>query len=71
VRRTAISNTTIGQADCNAGERATGGGYDQTGSRLPKFAHPVPTTPGATPTGFKVTFDANATANVYAICASP
>ena len=70
VRRAALSSTTSGQADCQTGERATGGGFQHgTLDKLTSSA-PVPNTGGATPTGWRVTFDTPASGTVYVVCAS-
>ncbi len=80
---TTTSNSSDGsaQANCNAGERATGGGVEMTNGNSKDVWYfepggaPVPNTQGATPTGWASTWfnESGGTDKfrVYAICASP
>jgi hypothetical protein len=75
------ANTAVGEAtaNCNAGERATGGGPQlwnggDTGNDY-LDSMPVPSGTGETPTGWRVVWDnvsgGSDTIHVYAVCASP
>jgi hypothetical protein len=74
VRSSTNTTTTNAQnVTCSAGEMATGGGGDVTGSSL-IFSHPTPNSAGSTPTGWQAFSSSsvgagNLTANV--VCASP
>jgi hypothetical protein len=75
------SSNGSGQADCNPGERATGGGVamiDGIGANVTYFqpgGAPTPTGQGVTPTGWTSswynTSGQTDTFRVYAICAAP
>lgn len=68
-------------ANCNTGERATGGGWDARGNGallIPFVSRPNPSGAGDTPTGWYVDFGTaytasqpNATGRVYVVCVSP
>jgi hypothetical protein len=67
-------------AMCQPGERATGGGFDAggNGSDMVIFQnHPVPTTDGAVPNGWRVAIDVADTTYefgsgvIYVVCVSP
>ncbi len=72
------------EADCNAGERAVGGGVartdgssvtgDRVGASFPVVSPNTPATAGTTPTGWKSDFTLEggaASITFYVICASP
>jgi hypothetical protein len=76
-----VGNGSVGEAtaNCNAGERATGGGPQlwngaDTGNDY-LDSMPVPSGTGETPTGWRVVWDNQSggsdTIHVYAVCASP
>ena len=68
----AVNATTgVGQANCAAGAKALGGGYDvsaASGNNRPLVDAPVIT--GTTPTGWKFQWSAGTPGSVYAICVS-
>ena len=63
-------------ANCEPGERATGGSIDPSNFGVAIFDRPIPTTAGATPTGWHAraynrTTRTSVVATVYVVCASP
>jgi hypothetical protein len=70
--RTATMNgsVTTATANCLAGEKAVGGGWNLTTGGNIRVVQDAPTPTTGTPTGWTATFSANVAGSVYAICVS-
>jgi hypothetical protein len=72
VRSANFTSVTSASVNCNAGEKATGGGVNYTAGQSNNFkpGANAPVMTGSTPTGWQVSSNDAVTGTVYAICVS-
>jgi hypothetical protein len=70
VRTATLTSVTTGSVNCNAGEKALGGGWNMTSGGTIRVLEDAPVVNAGTPEGWRVRFSGTMSGSVYAICVS-